>query len=79
MKKVINLKIEMEFKDPKNLDLVFAAIEAETNALFESIVGSAALVKQGVVMNDQEISVLDYDLLNIQLLEIEDNDTKTVW
>lgn len=79
MKKKLSIEIDVEFGNPANIDLVFATIEAETEALFEGIVSSANLVKQGIVMEGQEVSVLDLDLINIKIIEITDLDTNTVW
>ncbi len=79
MKKKLSIELDVEFGNPVNMDLVFATIEAETEALFEGIVSSASLVKQGIVMEDQEVSVLDFDLIDIKIVQIIDLDTKTVW
>lgn len=79
MKKKLSIEVGVEFGNPANIDLVFATIEAETKALFEGIVSSASLVKQGIIMEGQEVSVLDLDLIDIKIIEITDLDTKTVW
>lgn len=79
MKKTIAVKIEAEFGDPKNLNLIFATVEAEIKDLCKTIVGSAKLTKQGILLEGQEVSVLDSDLIDLRLVEIEDFDTKTVW
>ena len=79
MKKKLSIELNVEFGNPANTDLVFATIEAETKALFEGIVSSASLVKQRIVMEGQEVSVLDLDLIDIKIVQITDLDTKTVW
>ena len=79
MKKTISVKIEVEFSDPKNQNLVFATVEAEIKDLCQTIIGSSKLAKQGILMEGQEVSVLDSDLIDLKLIEIEDFDTKTVW
>jgi hypothetical protein len=47
--------------------------------LFRTIVGSANLVKQGILMEDQDVSILDTDLIDIKLVEVSDADTNVVW
>lgn len=79
MKKKIRLEIEAEINDPASFDLLFATIEAETQNLFRTIVGSANLVKQGILMEDQDVSILDTDLIDIKLVEVSDADTNVVW